>query len=313
MGMLERMGLVRLKEGLAKTREGIVGGMRRLVLARRTIDEELLDELEEVLIRADVGVETSLGIIDALKERVKAGGVADSAQIPAILKEELRQRLEIRVSPIGPVEPLPSPQVILVVGINGVGKTTTIGKLAARYGQEGKRVLIAAADTFRAAANEQLEVWATRAGADIVQQRHGADPGAVAYDAVQAAMARGTDLVIIDTAGRLHTKVNLMEELRKIKRVLQKLNPAFPHEVLLVLDASTGQNGLKQAEQFNQAVGVTGLVVTKLDGTARGGIVIAVCQALKIPVRYIGVGEELGDLQPFEPEAFIDALFSDPV
>jgi fused signal recognition particle receptor len=197
----------------------------------------------------------------------------------------------------------------MVVGINGVGKTTTIGKLAHEFVRGGKRVVIAAADTFRAAANEQLEIWAARAGAQIIQQRHGADPAAVAFDAVQAARAREADIVIIDTAGRLHTKVNLMEELRKIKRVLQRMDPALPHEVYLVIDASTGQNGLQQAKQFSASVGVTGIILTKLDGTAKGGIALAITRELKVPVRFVGVGEKLGDLQPFDPQAFVDVLF----
>jgi fused signal recognition particle receptor len=197
----------------------------------------------------------------------------------------------------------------MVVGINGVGKTTTIGKLAHEYVRSGKKVVIAAADTFRAAANEQLEIWAERAGAQMIQQEHGSDPAAVAFDSIQAAKARGADVVIVDTAGRLHTKVNLMEELRKIKRVLQKIDPLFPHEVLLVIDASTGQNGLQQARQFSSSVGITGLVLTKLDGTAKGGIVLAISRDLKVPVRFIGVGERLGDLQPFDPESFVNALF----
>jgi fused signal recognition particle receptor len=198
----------------------------------------------------------------------------------------------------------------MVVGINGVGKTTTIGKLAHEHVRKGRRVIIAAADTFRAAANEQLEIWAGRAGAEIIHQKPGADPAAVAYDSVHAAIARKADVVIVDTAGRLHTKVNLMEELKKIRRVLQKLSPAMPHEVLLVIDASTGQNGIQQAKQFSAAVGVTGLVLTKLDGTAKGGIVLAIRQTMNLPVKFVGVGEGIGDLQPFDPEAFVDALFA---
>jgi fused signal recognition particle receptor len=249
--------------------------------------------------------------MDALRARVRDEGYTDPRQLTQLLKEEVgKLLLPSRPGTSSPFELPPiRPQVVLVVGINGVGKTTTIGKLAHEYVRNGSKVVIAAADTFRAAANEQLEIWAERAGAQIIRQRQGSDPAAVAYDSVQAAKARGADVVIVDTAGRLHTKLNLMEELRKIKRVLQKLDPAFPHEVLLVIDASTGQNGLQQAKQFSAAVGVTGLVLTKLDGTAKGGIVLAIIRELKVPVRYIGVGERLGDLQPFDPGAFVEALF----
>lgn len=311
MGLLDKIGLGRLKEGLARTREGLVGKVVRLVSSRTSIDEELLREMEEVLIAGDVGVDTSLLIMDALRTRVRAEGYTDPRQLTQLLKEEIGKLL----LPSGPGRSSPfelppvRPQVVMVVGINGVGKTTTIGKLAHEYVRTGNKVVIAAADTFRAAANEQLEIWAKRAGAQIIQQRQGSDPAAVAYDSVQAAKARGADVVIVDTAGRLHTKVNLMEELRKIKRVLQKLDPAFPHEVLLVIDGSTGQNGLQQAQQFSAAVGVTGLVLTKLDGTAKGGIVLAISRDLRVPVRFIGVGERLGDLQPFDAEAFVEALF----
>jgi fused signal recognition particle receptor len=311
MGLLDTIGLGKLREGLARTREGFVGTVVRLVSSRTSIDKELLQELEEVLIAGDVGVATSLLIMDALRTRVRSEAYTDPKQLTQLLKEEVRKLL----LPSGPGTSSPfelpptRPRVIMVVGINGVGKTTTIGKLAHEYVRTGARVVIAAADTFRAAANEQLEIWADRAGAQIIQQRQGSDPAAVAYDTVQAAKARGADVVIVDTAGRLHTKVNLMEELRKIRRVLQKLDPAFPHEVLLVIDASTGQNGLQQAKQFSAAVGVTGLVLTKLDGTAKGGIVLAISRELSVPVRFIGVGERLGDLQPFDAAAFAEALF----
>jgi fused signal recognition particle receptor len=308
MGLLDKIGLGRLREGLARTRENLVGRVAKIVQSRTSIDDELLDEMEEVLIAGDVGVDTSLEIIAGLRARVKTG--QDPAMLTGLLKEEIQKRLG---APAGGEDPfaLPAsrPAVIMVVGINGVGKTTTIGKLAHEFVRAGNRVVIAAADTFRAAANEQLEIWAGRAGAQIVQQKHGSDPAAVAFDSVQAARAREADVVIIDTAGRLHTKVNLMEELRKIKRVLGKLDPAYPHEVLLVIDASTGQNGLQQARQFSAAVGVTGLVLTKLDGTAKGGIVLAISKELGVPVRFIGVGEKLGDLQPFDPNAFVEALF----
>jgi fused signal recognition particle receptor len=312
MGLLDRIGLGRLKDGLAKTREGIFGKVARLVASKTSIDDDLLEQLEEILIGADVGADTALEIIGALRKRVKSEGYTDPSQLTGLLKEEIRKEFIRGEAAEADAFALPAarPYVIMVVGINGVGKTTTIGKLAYEYVRAGKKVVIAAADTFRAAANEQLEIWAARAGADIIQQQHGSDPAAVAFDSVRSAEARGADVVIVDTAGRLHTKVNLMEELKKIKRVLQKQSPGVPHEVLLVIDASTGQNGLQQAKQFSAAVGITGLVLTKLDGTAKGGIVLAISKALDIPVRFIGVGEKLGDLQPFDPQAFVDALFA---
>jgi fused signal recognition particle receptor len=310
MGFLDKIGLGKLREGLARTRENLVGRVAKIVQSRTSIDDALLEELEEALIAGDVGVDTSLGIIEGLRARVKAEGYADPAMLTDLLKDEIQKRLGSTAEGENPFAlPAARPAVIMVVGINGVGKTTTIGKLAHEFVRAGSRVVIAAADTFRAAANEQLEIWADRAGAQIIQQKRGSDPAAVAFDSVQAARARQADVVIIDTAGRLHTKVNLMEELRKIKRVLAKLDPAYPHEVLLVIDASTGQNGVQQARQFSAAVGVTGLVLTKLDGTAKGGIVLAISKELGVPVRFIGVGEQLGDLQPFDPKAFVDALF----
>lgn len=311
MGLFD--GIQRLRETLSKTREGIVGKVARLVSGRSTIDEQTLEGLEEILLAADVGMDTATRAIDAIRKRVKEEGLADAAGLLPMLKEEV-----IRLfAGSGPEEPsgtyaLPAarPRVIMVVGINGVGKTTSIGKLAYQYVRAGNRVMIAAADTFRAAANEQIAVWAERAGASLIQQKHGADPAAVAFDAVHAAASRGADVIIIDTAGRLHTKVNLMEELRKIKRVIQKHDPSAPHEVLLALDASTGQNGMQQARQFGASVGVTGLILTKLDGTAKGGIVLAISRELNIPVKYIGVGERIDDLQPFDRAAFVEALFA---
>jgi fused signal recognition particle receptor len=312
MGFLDRIGFGKLKEGLAKTRDTLAGKVSRLVATRTTIDDDLLEQLEEILIAGDVGVGTSTEIIEGLRQTVKKEGYTDPAQLNELLKQEIQTRFAGTPAAVDDPFALPEdrPYVIMVVGINGVGKTTTIGKLAHEYVRSGKNVVIAAADTFRAAANEQLEIWAQRAGATIIQQLRGSDPAAVAFDGVQAATARRADVVIIDTAGRLHTKVNLMEELKKIRRVLQKLSPAMPHEVLLVIDASTGQNGLQQAKQFAAAVGVTGLVLTKLDGTAKGGIVLAISKTLNVPVKFVGVGEKLGDLQPFEPQAFIEALFA---
>jgi fused signal recognition particle receptor len=308
------MGLFdKLKESLTKTRESIVGKVARLVTTKSTIDAEVLEQLEETLIAADVGVDATAAIIDVIRERVKEERYASTTELQGLLRDAIRRQFADGTPATGAALPAPSterPYVIMVVGINGVGKTTTIGKLAHRFVAEGRKVVIAAADTFRAAANEQLEIWATRAGAEIIQQAHGADPAAVAFDALQAAVARHADVVIVDTAGRLHTKVNLMEELRKIKRVMQKLRPEFPHEVLLVIDASTGQNGLQQARQFSAAAGVTGLVITKLDGTAKGGIVLAISRGMNIPVRFIGVGEKIDDLQVFDRAAFVDALFA---
>ena len=272
----------------------------------------MLEHLEEVLIRADVGLDASGSIIGKVRERAGEQTRAEIQDLSFLLKESLLSVLSSSVAPF-PVDSESSAsatRVILIVGVNGVGKTTTIGKLSAYYRNQGKRVLIAAADTFRAAANEQLEIWAKRSGADLLKQEPGADPAAVAFDALHSARATGHDVVIIDTAGRLHTRVNLMEELKKIKRVLQKVDPAAPHEVLLVLDASTGQNGLQQARQFTSAVGVTGIILTKLDGTAKGGIVFAIASELRLPVRFVGVGEGLEDLDKFDAQAFVDAMFA---
>ena len=315
MGFFDKFKLDRLKEGLAKTRESLFGKVQRVLSARSTIDDEMIDNLEEVLISGDVGVATTAMIIERIRERVRKEKYENPAELDTLLRDEIRKLLvDGNVSPERPFD-LPAdhrPHVIMVVGVNGVGKTTTIGKLAHNYRQAGKSVLIAAADTFRAAANEQLEIWAQRAGVEIIQQNKGADPAAVSFDALRAAQARRTDVLIIDTAGRLHTKVNLMEELRKISRVMQKIDPSAPHDVFLVLDASTGQNAIQQAKQFMAASGVNGLVVTKLDGTAKGGVVIGISHELNIPVRFIGVGEAIDDLQPFDRKAFVDALFAGP-
>jgi fused signal recognition particle receptor len=311
MGFLDKIGFTKLKDGLAKTRDGIIGKVAKLVTTKSTIDDQLLEQVEEILIAGDVGVDTTTSIVDSIKRRVTEERYTDSSELNHLLKDEI-QKLFANGSLNGDdpfVLPETRPFVIMVVGINGVGKTTSIGKLAYQYIRAGKKVVIAASDTFRAAANEQLEIWAKRAGAEIIQQLQGSDPAAVAFDAVKSASARSVDVVIIDTAGRLHTKVNLMEELKKIKRVVQKINPQSPHEVLLVIDASTGQNGVQQAKQFTAAVGVTGIILTKLDGTAKGGIVLAISQELSLPVKFIGVGEQIDDLQPFDKKAFVDALF----
>jgi len=304
--------LTKLKAGLAKTRDSIVNKVQRLAATKSKIDDELLNQLEEILIAGDVGVETSNLILTNLKQRVKETKYESTAQLVALLKEEVAAILHIKDDKEPSLAILPEvskPHVIMVVGVNGVGKTTTIGKMAYQYRQAGYKVVIGAADTFRAAANEQLEIWAKRAGVDIVQQSHGSDPAAVAFDAINSAVSKQSDVVIIDTAGRLHTKTNLMEELKKIKRVMDKRLPGAPHEVLLVLDASTGQNGLQQVKHFTAAVNVTGIVLTKLDGTAKGGIVLAISNEMKLPVKFIGIGERIDDLHPFDRRAFVDALF----
>ena len=312
MGFLDKFKFSRLKEGLAKTRENLFGKVHRLFVATTTIDDTFLDNLEEILIGGDVGVATTSKIIENIRERVKKDRYENPDELDQLLRDEI-QKILVNGS-VDSDDPYAisgehRPHVIMIVGVNGVGKTTTIGKLAYNFRSSGREVLIAAADTFRAAASEQLEIWAQRAGVHIIRQLHGADPAAVTYDALKSAIASNADIMIIDTAGRLHTKINLMEELKKIKRVLQKLDPTAPHEIFLVLDASTGQNAIQQAKQFMSAVGITGLVLTKLDGTAKGGVVLAVNNELNIPVKFIGVGEKIDDLQPFDKKAFVDALF----
>ena len=297
----------RLRERLQKTREHLSDRVDRLVFGKKTIDLELLDELEEVLITSDLGVHTAQVLLRKVTEKIKRQELQD----PAKLREQLREEIQALLSV--PSEPLDyraaRPFVIMVIGVNGVGKTTTIGKLAHQLKQDGLKVMLAAADTFRAAAIEQLTLWAERVDVPIIRQKSGSDPSAVAFDAIDAAVSRNIDVILIDTAGRMHTKVNLMEELKKVQRVLTKKIPEAPHEVLLVLDASTGQNALSQARLFKEGIGVTGLILTKLDGTAKGGIVAAICDELKLPVRYIGIGETLDDLRPFDPEEFTQALF----
>jgi fused signal recognition particle receptor len=293
----------RLKNRLSKTRRNFSGGFEKVFAGKKKIDEDTLEELEELLITSDIGVPTTM----ALMERIADAKVANVGEVQQILKEEILSILD--TPPPVPQATKSTPHVILVVGVNGVGKTTTIGKIAASLTASGKKVLIAAADTFRAAAVEQLTIWAQRADAEFVKHKENADPAAVAFDAVAAAKARGCDIVLIDTAGRLHTKVNLMAELKKIKRTVAKQIQGAPHEILLVLDATTGQNALSQAKLFNEALAVTGLALTKLDGTAKGGIVIAICNSLNIPLQYIGIGEQVEDLRPFDAKQFIDALF----
>ncbi len=301
-------------QAVEKTRRtwfGRIGG-----IFRRGLGDEVWEELEETLIGADAGVETTLKVLGVVRERVKQQGVRDPEAAVEILKDELRKVLEVdtgrgRLWGEGASQgPAPRPAVILVVGVNGTGKTTSIGKLAYACQAQGKKVILAAGDTFRAAAIDQLKHWGERAGADVVAHQQGADPGAVVFDALVAAEKRGADILIIDTAGRLHTKSNLMEELRKVNRVIQRRVPDAPHEVLLVLDATTGQNAMHQARYFTEAVGVTGVVLAKLDGTAKGGVIFSVCDQLGVPVRFVGTGEKPQDLAPFDPREFVEALFA---
>lgn len=297
----------RLKQGLTKTHESIVGRIDTLLLGKKQIDADTLEELEEILITADIGVKTTVELIRILEQRLKRNELQDGEALKAALKKEIADRLIQVDSPLD--VSIARPFVILVIGVNGVGKTTTIGKLAAQYRLAGKKVLLAAGDTFRAAAAEQLEIWGERVGAEVVRHKEGADPSAVAFDACKAAVARACDVLLIDTAGRLHTKVNLMEEMKKIRRVIEREIPGAPHETLLVLDAATGQNALSQASLFKEAAQVTGLILTKLDGTAKGGVVVAVSHEFSLPVRYIGVGESVEDLREFEPQQFVEAIF----
>ncbi len=295
----------RLRSGLSKTRDFLNTDIEDLFSGKRKFDEEMLEELEELLITADIGVRTAMDLIENISR--KASKIDSVEGLKAILREEILKLID-EAPPEDTDVAAEGPRVVMVVGVNGVGKTTTIGKIAAHHAREGRKVLIAAADTFRAAAIEQLTIWAERAGADIVKHRDQADPAAVAYDAVEAAMARKADIVLIDTAGRLHTKVNLMEELKKIKRSVGKKMADAPHETLLVLDATTGQNALSQAQLFDEAIDLDALALTKLDGTAKGGIVVSICSTLNIPLRYIGVGEQIDDLQAFDAKAFVEAL-----
>lgn len=301
-----------LDKGLEKTREGFFSRIAKAVAGKSTVDEDSLDDIEEALIASDVGVETTIKIIKKLEERVARDKYLNASDLHRILKEEIVELFAESSSENAEDFSIPAgkhPYVIMMVGVNGVGKTTTIGKLAHQFKQQGKNVLLGAADTFRAAAVDQLTIWSERAGVPIVKQSQGSDPAAVAFDAVQSGVSKDSDVVIIDTAGRLHNKVNLMNELSKIKRVMQKVIPDAPHEVLLVLDASTGQNAIEQAKQFTAATDVTAIALTKLDGTAKGGVVIGIADQFKIPVKYIGVGEKIHQLQAFNKEEFVDSLF----
>jgi fused signal recognition particle receptor len=298
----------RMRQGLARTRSSLVGRVDALLGSHARLDNEFFEELEEILITADFGMQATQELVQALNRRVKEIDQREPGQLHKVLGEEIRARLKTG-APDWPT-PESGPLVIMVVGVNGVGKTTTIGKLAKQFTDQGKKVVLGAGDTFRAAAAEQLEIWGTRAGAEVVRHAEGSDPAAVAFDSAKAAVARKADVLILDTAGRLHTKINLMEELKKVRRVVDREIPGAPHETLLVLDATTGQNALIQARTFQAAVDVTGIALTKLDGTAKGGIVVAISSQLDLPVRLIGVGEGVADLRPFDADEFVAALFA---
>jgi fused signal recognition particle receptor len=296
-----------LDQGLERSRAGLFGRLARAIAGKSTVDDEVLDHLEEVLVGSDVGVETTLQIIERIQERVKRDKYVSTDELNAILRQEIAALMKDPA----PVDPAIKPYVIMVVGVNGVGKTTTIGKLANAFKKEGRQVVLGAADTFRAAAVDQLRIWSERVGVPLVQQGMNADPAAVAFDTLQHAVAKGFDVVIIDTAGRLHNKVGLMNELTKVRNVMRKVVPDAPHEVLLVLDASTGQNAIEQARQFTKATDVTALALTKIDGTAKGGVAIGISHEFNIPIKYLGVGEGIEHLQVFDRHAFVDALFKD--
>ncbi|MFH0845426.1 MAG: signal recognition particle-docking protein FtsY [Pseudomonadota bacterium] len=298
----------RLRQGLSKTRSGLTGRLDQLFFGKREIGEGLLEELEEILFTSDLGVTTTQELLALIQTGVAKKELDDPSKLKNALKQHILSFLD--VPDVVHNRPLSGePFVVMVIGVNGVGKTTTIGKAAHLFKTEGNKVMLVAADTFRAAAIEQLAIWGERVGAEVVRQKHGSDPSAVVFDALSAALSRQTDVVIIDTAGRLHTKINLMEELEKIQRVANKRLPGAPHEVWLVLDATTGQNAIAQAEMFNRALGVTGLILTKLDGTAKGGIVVGISHQLKLPVKFIGIGEKIDDLHPFYPGEFVEAIF----
>jgi fused signal recognition particle receptor len=301
----------RFKRGLTKTRQQFGEGIGRLLLGKKSIDAGVFEELETLLLRADLGIETTQAILKQLESELERKKLLDGDAVFQALKERLQAILQKNTIPLCIETPDHSPFVILTVGVNGAGKTTTIGKLAKQYQQQGKKVMLAAGDTFRAAAVQQLQVWGERNQIPVIAQHSGADSASVIYDALQAATARGVDVLIADTAGRLHTQSNLMEELKKVKRVMQKINPNAPHETMLVLDASIGQNALNQAREFHQAIGLTGITMTKLDGTAKGGILFAIANELALPFRYLGIGEGIDDLRPFDAPQFVRALFND--
>lgn len=299
----------KLKESLSKTHQGFVEKIDQLLTGRKSIDQDFLDELEGLLFSADLGVKTTSQLIEGVQTGLKRGELQEPERVKDFIRQEILRILQMGEKPLSIDFSQTKPFLFMVVGVNGVGKTTTIAKIAHQYSSQGKKVLFGAADTFRAAAVEQLEVWARRVRADLIKHSKGSDPSAVAFDSVHAAKARNVDLVFIDTAGRLHTKVNLMEELKKVKRIIAREYPGAPHEILLVLDATTGQNAISQAKLFHEAIGVTGIALTKLDGTAKGGIIIGITDELKIPIRYIGVGEGMDDLREFNASEFVQALF----
>jgi fused signal recognition particle receptor len=299
--------LERLKSGVEKTRAGLVTRLEDALAGKKEIDADLLDELEYTLISADIGVRTTNEILERIRQQVDRKMVGDAAELRGLIRQHLLEILQATERPVPRVDEPPA--VVMVVGVNGAGKTTSIGKLASRYKAEGRSVLLCAADTFRAAAIEQLEIWGERTATDVIRQKPGADPSAVLFDALHAARARKADYVIVDTAGRLQTKTNLMAELEKMRRTATRVIPGAPHEVLLVLDATTGQNGLEQAKRFTESSGVTGIILAKLDGTAKGGVVVAIARELNLPIRYVGIGEKTEDLVPFDPEKFIESLF----
>ncbi len=298
-------------KGVKKTRESFFQKLSRAVVGKSKVDEDVLDAMEEALMSSDMGVDTSLEIIDRLQERVEKDKYMSFDELVEMLREEISALLDVDgAAQSSPFDFSHKPYVIMVVGVNGVGKTTTIGKLAASLKSQGKKVILGAADTFRAAAVEQLQIWAERAGVDIVRQEMGSDPASVAYDTVKAAVARGSDVALIDTAGRLHNRIDLMNELTKIRNVMRKVIPDAPHEVMLVLDATTGQNAFQQAKEFARATDITSMAITKLDGSAKGGVVIGVADRFKVPVKFIGIGEGIDDLKPFDRKEFVDSLFS---
>ncbi len=298
----------KLRSGLTKTKNSIFDKITAAIKASRFIDEALFEELEEILIGGDVGIQVATQLLDEVRMKVRDSGIKESEGVLNFLKVSIKEVLTSDHQGV-PFKLTSRPYVIMVVGVNGTGKTTTIGKLAHIFKNQNKKVLLSAADTFRAAASEQLEIWARRSGADIIRNQSGADPSALAYDSFQAAINRNIDILIVDTAGRLHTKTNLMEELKKMKRVLSKIDKKAPHSTLLVMDANTGQNGLSQAREFAESIGVDGIILTKLDGTAKGGIILAIKKELGVPVQFIGTGEQIDDLQSFDPEEFVEALF----
>ncbi|MBK6537111.1 MAG: signal recognition particle-docking protein FtsY [Ignavibacteria bacterium] len=312
MSFLDKIGFKKLKDGLFKTKENLVDRVNRLVNARGVIDDDFLAELEEILISSDIGFDTSETLINNIRERTQRDKYTDQKELNALINDEIKKVFADTTSEFSTFDfdLKQKPYVIMVVGVNGVGKTTSIGKLAYNFKKAGKSVLIGSADTFRAAANDQLEIWAKRAGVDIIQSKSTSDPASVAFETVKSAVAKNIDVVIIDTAGRLHNKSHLMEELKKIKRVMQKVNPDAPQETFIVIDSTTGQNGLNQAKEFSKALdGLTGIILTKLDGTAKGGIVLKINKEMNLPVRFIGVGEQIDDLQVFDSMSFVEAMF----